>query len=67
MKLTVNGEKKEFPKPLSIAELLDQLKISSNIRVAVALNGQVIPKKEHPNTPLKENDVVEIVRMVGGG
>ncbi len=67
MKLTVNGEKKEFPKPLSIAELLHQLKISSNIRVAVALNGQVIPKKEHPNTPLKENDVVEIVRMVGGG
>lgn len=35
--------------------------------VAVAINGDVIPKTDYPTTIVREGDDLEIVRMVGGG
>jgi thiamine biosynthesis protein ThiS len=33
----------------------------------VELNGEVIRRADHPATPLKEGDRLEVVRLVGGG
>ena len=36
-------------------------------RVAVELNGYILPKSQYANTILKDGDCVEIVSFVGGG
>lgn len=36
-------------------------------RVAVELNGEILPKAQYGSTELKDGDTVEIVSFVGGG
>ncbi len=36
-------------------------------RVAIELNGDILPKSQYDSTILNDNDVVEIVGFVGGG
>ncbi|MBR6372950.1 MAG: sulfur carrier protein ThiS [Victivallales bacterium] len=36
-------------------------------RVAVEINGDIVPKAKYADTVLKDGDKVEIVRFVGGG
>lgn len=36
-------------------------------RIAVELNGKIIPRKQYDITVLKEGDVMEVVSFVGGG
>ncbi len=64
--LTVNGKSRTVNDGTSIIKLLDVLDIEQR-RVAVAINGEVVPRTEHGQTSLKDGDQVEIVRMVGGG
>ncbi len=64
--LTVNGESRTFDDGTTIIKLLEVLDIDQR-RVAVAINGEVVPRTEHENTDLNDGDQVEIVRMVGGG
>jgi sulfur carrier protein len=35
--------------------------------VAVAINGEVVPKDRYESTRVRDGDTLEIVRMVGGG
>lgn len=37
------------------------------MRVAVELNGDIIPKTQYAETILKDGDIVEVVNFVGGG
>ena len=64
--LTVNGESRTVNDDTSIAKLLETLDIDKR-RVAVAVNGEVLPRNEHETTDVIDGDQVEIVRMVGGG
>lgn len=66
MNLQVNGEFKIIKDGVSVKELLSELAIK-NEAVVVELNLKILSKDEWDNTILKENDVVEIVRFVGGG
>lgn len=36
-------------------------------RVAVEINGEILPKLQYENTILKDGDIVEVVSFVGGG
>jgi sulfur carrier protein len=36
-------------------------------RIAVELNGEIVPKATYPNVVLNNEDTLEIVRFVGGG
>ncbi len=36
-------------------------------RVAVELNGDILPKSQYEDTFLKDGDVMEVVSFVGGG
>ena len=36
-------------------------------RVAVELNGKIIPKSQYRNTYLSDDDCMEVVSFVGGG
>jgi sulfur carrier protein len=65
-RITVNAEPREYPDPLTVAELLRALRADPK-RVAVELNGEVAPREEHPARWLTDGDRVEIVGPVGGG
>jgi sulfur carrier protein len=66
MNLTINGERREFPAPLTVADLLAELGLAGK-RIAVERNGEIVPKSLHTDTALADGDRLEIVVAVGGG
>ena len=64
--LTVNGERRELDGSMGLIAFLESLAIDPRY-VAVARNGDVLPREEWPATTLQDGDVLEVVRMVGGG
>ncbi|HVP04193.1 MAG TPA: sulfur carrier protein ThiS [Dehalococcoidia bacterium] len=66
MKITVNGKPRSLSDAASVTALLDVLKVKPE-QVAVAINGQVVRRRDWPQTSVREGDVVEVVRAVGGG
>ncbi|MBN1232162.1 MAG: sulfur carrier protein ThiS [Candidatus Coatesbacteria bacterium] len=65
MLLRINGETKEFEKNMGIIDLLSGLGITQNI--IIELNGEIIKKDNWNEIMLKDNDILEIVSIVGGG
>ena len=66
MLLKVNGDSVEIDDGSNMGELLDMLEIPKT-KVAVELNGVVIPNSELLGKVLKHKDILEIVRAIGGG
>lgn len=66
MPILLNGQPTEAPDGLSVAELIRQLQWSGR-RLAVELNGEILPRSEHATTRLKAGDRVEVVHAIGGG
>ena len=64
--LTINGKPRDLPSEVLLPALLEQLSIDRRL-VAVAHNGDVIPRDRYEQVCLRNGDTVEIVRMVGGG
>ena len=63
--ICINGEKIEKAEIL-LSAYLEENGINPQ-RIAVELNGEILPKAQYSNTVLKDGDVVEIVNLVGGG
>jgi thiamine biosynthesis protein ThiS len=66
MNITLNGASHATPDDLTLAELVAQLELSAE-RVAMELNGEIIPRAQWRDTPLREGDRIELVHFVGGG
>jgi sulfur carrier protein len=66
MRLTVNGSPLDAPDGVSIAGLIDQLKLSGR-RLAVERNGDIVVRSSYGDTRLQEGDRLEIVQAIGGG
>jgi thiamine biosynthesis protein ThiS len=66
MKLTVNGENKEFPDGITLDELILQLGIKKEAVVA-ELNRHIIQPQMRDKQKLSEGDQVELIQFVGGG
>jgi thiamine biosynthesis protein ThiS len=64
--LILNGEQRSFPGPLTIAGLLAQLPLPG-FRVAVLVNGEIVPGTEHSRREVRGGDAVDVISMVGGG
>jgi len=67
MNIVVNGEKRLVRESSSIIELLHILGLQDKLSIAVAINGEVLPKKDHLKYIIKEHDIIEIVHAIGGG
>lgn len=67
MNVYVNGERRELPDTATLADLLAVGRPGSARGVAVAVDGQVVPRVEHAATGLHEGARVEIVTAVQGG
>jgi sulfur carrier protein len=66
MAIKLNGKKTEVEGSQSVSGLLDCLNINAP-QVAVAINGEVVPRGTWAQTEIRAGDSVEIVRAVGGG
>jgi sulfur carrier protein len=64
--LQVNGKHVELDAPMPLTDYLDILGVSPR-GVAVEHNGTIIERDAYATTTLQDDDVLEIVRMVGGG
>lgn len=66
VRVTANGEARRVPAGTTLAAFLEQNGVPARF-IAVAVNREVIRRAAHEEVTLREGDVVEIVRMVGGG
>lgn len=66
MKITINGETKDFAGPMTVASLLQSLGVNPK-SVAVERNLKIVERSEIEREPILEGDTIEIIRLVGGG
>ena len=66
MELTVNGEAAELADGATVADLVAQ-RAPGHDRVAVARNGDVVPRSGWARTPLAPGDAVEVLAPTAGG
>jgi sulfur carrier protein len=62
----VNGESRDVPDHITLAEFVEQLSLAPE-RLAIELNREVVRRSLWPQTNLRPGDRVEIVHFVGGG
>ena len=66
MRLTINGEQRDFGIPLTVNEMLETIGLDPR-KVAVERNLEVVPKSSYQATALGDGDRIEIVHFIGGG
>ena len=64
--LQINGKRIELVEPTSVLDYVSRLGVDPRA-VAEEHNGTILERAAYDQTLLNEGDVVEIVRMVGGG
>lgn len=64
--IEVNGERREVPRGLSVADLLVRIGLAAP-KVAVERNLEIVPRSAWASTGLAEGDRLEIVHFIGGG
>jgi sulfur carrier protein len=66
MRLHVNGQPTDLPPGFTAGQLLERLELAG-ARVAMEVNGEIVPRSVHGEHQLKDGDKVEIVHAIGGG
>ena len=66
MDIQLNGDTRDIPPATTLAALLDREGLAQR-RVAVEVNGEIVPRGRHGTHVLQAGDTVEIVHALGGG
>ena len=66
MRIEVNGDSREIETGLTLRALLASLEMTKG-RLAVEINGEIVPRGEYESHRLRDGDRVEIVHAIGGG
>lgn len=66
MQITLNGERRQVPDGTTAAQLVELLELTGR-RLAMEVNGEIVPRSRHGTHALAPGDRVEIVHAVGGG
>ncbi|MYC38360.1 MAG: sulfur carrier protein ThiS [Chloroflexi bacterium] len=64
--LTVNGKPRPVDDDMDLESYLDSFGLDLK-HVAVGYNGDVLKREQYPEVVLRDGDILEIVRPVGGG
>ena len=64
--MRVNGKDRVLVPPMTVEDLI-LISGYRQDRVAVEINGKIVPRSEYALTLLKCDDAIEIVGFVGGG
>ena len=65
-KIQINGKKVALKQNFSILEVLKKYKLNRK-KVAIELNGKIIPQNKYDKKKIKDNEKIEIVQFIGGG
>ncbi len=66
MDIVLNGQGRRIDPGMSVADLL-VIELLGERRVAVEVNGAIVPRSRHGEHRLHPGDRVEIVHALGGG
>lgn len=64
--IIVNGQNQEISLPMDLVTYLQENNYPLD-KIAIELNGQIVPKVKYVQTILNPNDKLEIITFVGGG
>ena len=64
--ISVNGAERMLAGEMSVADLVRDLALEGK-RIAVEVNGEIVPRSRYAETRLAAGDRLEIVGAVGGG
>ena len=68
VQVTVNGDRQELPEGATVASVVAGLHNAPDGRgIAVAVEGEVVPRAEWPSTELRDGASLEVVVAVQGG
>ena len=65
-KIQLNGKQLKINKDLSIKNLLKKYKLNER-KIAIELNGVILPKQLYGKKKIRDRDKIEIVHFIGGG
>ena len=65
-KIQLNGKKISINSNFSVRDLVKKYKLKEK-KIAIELNGVILPKQNYIKKKLKNNDKIEIVQFIGGG
>ena len=65
-KIQLNGKKIKIHKDLKVKGLIKKYKLNEK-KIAIELNGIILPKNHYGKKKLKDTDKIEIVQFIGGG
>ena len=63
--LFINHEESRTGAPRIVFDVADDIK--NRKKVAIELNGKIIPQNKYDKKKIKDNDKIEIVQFIGGG
>lgn len=66
MQIVLNGTPRQVASDVTVARLALEV-VPSARRIAVELNGRILPRSRHAEYRLVDGDRIEIVHAVGGG
>ena len=67
MNVAVNGVERELPSGATVADVVRSLVEMPERGVAVALDGEVVPRSEWQATSVGDGQAVEVLRAAQGG
>ena len=66
LNIILNGEPAEVPGGATVDDLLHQVGLADS-RVAVEMNGEIVPASQHGSQAITDQARIEIVHAIGGG
>lgn len=66
MQIVVNGAAQEVAAESSVQQLIESLALGGG-KIAIELNGEILPRSLFTETLLQADDKLEIVQAIGGG
>ncbi|MGB9429559.1 MAG: sulfur carrier protein ThiS [Gammaproteobacteria bacterium] len=66
MQIQLNGARTDIPDALTAGQLVGQLDLAGK-RIALEVNGEIVPRSMHAEYCFRPGDKVEIVHAIGGG
>ena len=66
LEIIVNGKSRSITGPVSVTQLIQEMDLLGK-RIAVEINGEIVPASQHSSYQLSSGDNIEIVGAIGGG
>lgn len=64
--MKLNGKEIKIENPTALSAILENQGFN-RLKIAVMINGDIVPKAEYDKTTVNNNDNLEVVSFVGGG